>query len=156
MVDVAYVPLSADNPQTKTDSINIIPPYEDSGVRFQGYSKTLIKQGEYRLNLQERHIVQLTGTIGGGSLVEAIPSDKNFYCDKINVSVAYTGGALLLVNIFDSGDFKFTVSTVDSHVNIDFVTPIKFENNVLFTFLGLTAADVINCNAFGWFESKFS
>jgi len=79
MVDRAYVPLSKETPRNEIDFNPKIPPYDDVGISFKGYSKTLLQGSEYKLNVQDRHIIQLNGTIATGSLSSTIPSEKIFF-----------------------------------------------------------------------------
>lgn len=96
MEKVAFKPLNTAIPNVKELDYNylrMIPPYEDQGVRYQGYSKKLIGSDQYQLKKQTQvsamFSIQQTGNAIGNAALYITEKDqeKTFYLTDIIISV---------------------------------------------------------------------
>ena len=84
-------------PSNINQSLSAIPNYEDVGVKYQGYSKTLVNGNSYQLNRQIPKGIRFIGSgsfpNNGATLVYTKPTDENkdLYISGITFSCGPTG-----------------------------------------------------------------
>jgi len=164
--DPILLPLSSVKPEaytipyaTPTQQIIQIPPYEDSGVKFQGYSKRKLGDGSYLLVKQERKIIYSSSNVA--ATLYTVPAGKIFVCDKIIINPANSNTFYFSESGHTApGDIKIAVTTgfVDTSgtltlripLQIDFNTPIVFDNDV-YMFMSVEPSSY-TIMLYGWIE----
>lgn len=102
---VVYSAPNADISQIVEEKLQQIPPYEDGGVKYQGYSRKLVSQGSYRLIPQNKIIIHNTITGTTEANFYTIPEGK-----KLCISSAIIG------HLAGAGTNAFYVTDGDSGV----------------------------------------
>jgi len=144
-----------------TKAAATVPPYDDSGVSFKGYSKRLLGNGQYELKRQERKMVYSSSNVA--ATLYTPPAGKIFVCDKIIINPANSNTFYFSESGHTApGDIKIAVNTgfVDTSgvltlkipLQIDFSTPIVFNNDV-YMFMSVEPSSY-TIMLYGWIEDK--
>jgi len=169
MKDIVFLPQAPIGkiPQLNKD-FKQIPPYEDTGVKFQGYSKKKISQDEY--NLTPQYPFTITGGIAGAPWYVdfALPAGKSYYITDIIISGNNTinnFGYMQLINGQNFSDVKilkqlpaFNAAGVSSGffsetMNIN--TPLKIDSSYLRVYVlggGILWSGNLTLTINGWLE----
>lgn len=168
---MAYVPLN-----TSTQSIPLveqkitqIPPYEDSGVKYQGKFKTQQTQDTYELRGQRTRFYTLgisNGAFGSNLFNRTNPTTK-FYCTKIILNVhdistfSLALGRLHLADVTPAGSasirFYFFPVEANGVYVFDFADcPRLFEGDRFdfYTQFSFGATEFATISLFGWEEQQ--
>ena len=145
-----YVPADF-SPKIAQNKINQIPPYEDSGIRFQGYSKRNTGSGQYQLFPQQRFFIQdnQSNTLDVQTAT-IIPENRSLFVS----SIWFSGTAGTATDSWDLMDGSLLIGTFQNFSNhqeqIIFDPPIKFSNSVKWV-MNQTLVQLF-LNVFGWLE----
>lgn len=168
--DVVYTPLNpvTDIPQIIEKKVAQIPPYEDSGIKFQGKFKTQQTSDTYELRAQETRFytfgLQNTGAVFDFTFARARP-DLKFFCTKMIVHF-YNMSTFGISNYIQLADFKgstytprfyFYPTDVSGALVIDFSDcPRRFEGThfAIRLLASLGATEFIAFSLFGWEEQQ--
>jgi hypothetical protein len=166
--EVVYTPISQTVPQLVDKSINTIPNYEDSGVKFQGKYKTQQTGDKYELRTQSQRgynfAIQGPGVAGDIVTVSRPYNNLRFFSKQILVQ--WNNSATTFSDYFILGDIKngvftnklyiFTPTAAGSvMINLD-DHPRMFEGDTL----GIKANNAVAANfwiffgIYGW-EQEF-
>lgn len=165
---MVYTPISSTPPVTDlvNQKINLVPPYEDSGVKYQGKFKTQKGIDTYELKTQVTrfNIFSASGIAAGGVSTSSRPrSDLKFYCTKMifqwhTLSTHASNQYITLSDRNGTNDslrFAFFPNIDDGNIVIDFSDcPRLFEGtdfSVTSTFLFPAGAFVV-FSLYGWEE----
>jgi hypothetical protein len=163
MTELAYKPFEK---VKKSDVQEIsIPPYEDKGIKYQGYSKTLKNGNTYQLNYQEPIDINTEGvsTAGGEDYflyTRPNQATKDFYCtDIVFINSWNTHAYPSKVEIMDQTTARVRLYEDFSKKHevfvLHFEVPIKFsKGNGIYTHftVGRTITDRFSLNMYGWEE----
>lgn len=166
MAEVAYKPIGKINPKN-ADIIKLqIPPYDDVGISYKGYSKQRISETEWKLNPQDtRHItMSITSGAFGSTLFTRPNNTKTFYCTGIQFRWKLPGG--IFPNQFHLADvdingsasirlYEYALGTGEKDFFLSFLNcPRKFSGNRidLYTEGSLSAGEYVYVQLFGWEE----
>lgn len=157
---IAYTPLSNVNPIPEIQ-IKSIPPYNDRGIKYQGYSKKNVGNGEYSLYPQIPRIqrAQISGAAGTNATGTRLDLGKKFYASSFHIDCSSTNSGVSVV-IGDGSSAQprmvFTLTAGVQHFNIDcYDSPREFSNDVLDVTLsgGMGgASDFLDILMIGWAE----
>lgn len=145
-----YIPADF-NPIVTQATIKQIPPYEDAGVKFQGYSKKLIKDGEYQLFPQQRFFMQdnASNTLSDQTLF-IIPANRTLYVS----SIWFSGTVGTSTDAWDLQDGSLLLARFQNFANhqeqIIFDPPLKFNHSVQWDMQ--QTGTQLYLNVFGWLE----
>jgi hypothetical protein len=130
-ISSSILDFSAGNGATNNvnQTLSQIPSYEDVGIKYQGFSKTLITDNQYKLNRQTRRYYELTmgaGTAAGDHTINRsliVPgSTGKFYCSTIHIDCS-TNVSPTLIKIFDgvTNSYRsvFAVGTNEVHFDVN-------------------------------------
>ncbi len=168
MEDIAYRPTTKIN-KSNANYIPIkqIPPYDDVGVSYKRYSKTMVSGEDWKLNIQETRHVSLK--IESGAFMSTLferPNwkTKTFYCTGIQFHWLLAGG--IFANQFHVADvdefgsaeiklYEFAFTTGEQNIFLDLKDcPRKFSGKDfdLYTQGSLGSGDFVHVQLFGWEE----
>lgn len=166
----AFIPISKDLPtisNSNAPSKIDTPNYPDKGVAFAGFSKTLISGNEFKLNPQDEHDINMSGTLAGGETLlntGVISATKDYYVTDMILDHYRVGvvGNTYEISIKDGND-AVRVLLRELHFSdlmtlplvLHFSTPIKFSkgNACVIQFSNAAGAgDYILINLYGWLE----
>ncbi len=157
-----YIPAGF-SPTVSQSNVNIIPPYDDRGVSFKVYSKTLRGDGSYELNPQIRRLqnARIGGAVTTSTSGTRIDTKKSFYCAGIHVGFKSTNPQIF-VSMYDGSSaastlkFDFLIFAGQNQFFIDFSnSPREFLSPNLF--MNLSGAlggvdDFVEVIMIGWAE----
>lgn len=133
---MVYTPISSDMPDTQILQQNTpsskIPPYEDRGIKYQGYSKQAIASNDYKLNPQQRlTILYNQANSITNETVYTMPEGKKFYCSDlvINFSSVSTVPSEVVIRANTRIVFRALASTNENQI-FHFNTPLEFDLNI--------------------------
>lgn len=91
MAEKAYKPPTLST-VISTEESATIPPYEDKGIKYQGYSKTKIGNNEYKLNPQTLYstILEVTNLVAGtqNNTMHAPPEGQILYISYMDINTS--------------------------------------------------------------------
>lgn len=157
-------------PTVTTQNQSVIPPYEDTGVKFRGYAKAPVtgQTGTFVLKPQgTRFLSQELNNVAAGSHGYTRPNNtKNFYCTGIFIQYSPLGVCPFNIYISDiingTANIRFVYTEYNPAVYqqgifIDLSScPRPFYGNGidLYTSVNLGAGDRIHIEMFGFDEEK--
>ncbi len=160
--EVPYIPAYVDK------SIKSIPPYEDSGVKFQGKYKVQTSGDGFELKRQETrfYVLQIPSGSFGNVTFPRSPSNTTFYCTK--AIIMHRGASTFSLGFaqFHLADVNGTTATqklyywpVETNQNLvlDFTDcPRKFtgQNFNWYCQTNLGGTEYIIVQLFGWEEAQ--
>lgn len=167
--EVVYTPYGdvSQVPSIVQQTIQQIPPYEDSGVRYQGKYKIQQTETRYELKAQETRFYTLG--IGGGSFGSTLFSrsrpQTRFYCTKMIIqhrAPSFFSMTLGQIRISDvkgtNGSARFYYYPTKENpepIVLDFSDcPRKFEGDSfdVYTQYSFAAGEFLIVSLFGWEE----
>jgi len=161
MANIAFVPVGDVSQSNYVPQEVQIPPYDDQGVSFKGYSKQLITGNQYKLRPQRQTSFYMTDNRVGFALPltftrpNAITHD--FYCTGVyymtNIATPTTLIGVVLYDNVAAG-IKFYCNTVYGSQFIPFIAPLKFTGNILYSGFTGAAGEFTNIVLVGWEEEK--
>lgn len=160
---MAYVGNNQTSPIIQEDKPQNPPPYEDSGVKYQGYSKHKISNNSYILKVQDENSI----SIGLNSNLLGLPAGT-YYINRGNVTKK------LIINFVTVSYYLTTIRTYLNFLDyngsngIDFTIP---QGNLSYsfeivpkTFIGeyiqiflannIPANEFISIKLYGWYEDR--
>lgn len=147
------------SPNITTSKIKIIPPYEDPGVKFQGYSKKLNNNGEYELIPQIRRVQYPQLLSATSDTITREDPDKKFYVSSVHVDFFTSVATSESVRIYDSDTTQnlkmlFYVDVGAGHFDIDFTScPREFKSPYIhITKLNMNLNNYVWVTLVGWVE----
>jgi hypothetical protein len=139
------------SPDVTTAQIAQIPPYEDAGISFQGYSKKATGSNQWQLTPQQRFFLQdnAANTLSA-QIPFVIPTNRALYVSSIWFSG--TAGASTDSWILRDGSiFISEFQNFDNHQEqIIFDPPLKFTNSLSWEMQ--QSPSQLYLNFFGWLE----
>jgi hypothetical protein len=156
-----YIPASF-NPSINPSQILQIPPYDDPGISFKGYSKRNKSSTEYQLFPQIRR-TQTGQFLPGVTLITGARLDpgKIFYATSVHIDYHNSSGVPIQVTIIDGSNatdkkrIGFFINNDSDHFDIDFISsPRDFQTDNLSMNLSsaLAAGDYLYITLAGWAE----
>ena len=151
---------------SNVEPLKQLPNYDDVGVSFRQYSKTLISSRDYILNRQTpRHISILIKNGAFGSTLSLRPNpEKTFYCTGIQFHWLLGGGIFSnqfhLADVDENGhadiriyEFAFQTGEMNFFINLK-DCPRKFSGKWLdlYTQGSFSSGDFLHVQLFGWEE----
>jgi hypothetical protein len=156
-----YVPASY-VPEISSSQIIAIPPYDDEGVSFKGYSKRLKGLNTYELFPQIRRsqgfIVPDATTF---MTAQRSDKEKKFYTTSIHIDYLNSSGIPIYVILIDGAlstdkqRVSFTINNGNNHFDIDCKdSPRDFQtiNYSILLSSALALGDYLQVTMYGWAE----
>jgi hypothetical protein len=158
-----YIPANY-TPDLNAKEILLIPPYDDAGISFKGYSKKNVGGGNYQLTPQVRRIQRafIVGAVATTTTITRVEPDKRFYAASMHVSCNSSGTTPIYISIYDGNSASSALKAIvlitqtSNQFDFDFLnSPREFLSPNIFVSLGsaMTGAnDVVDIQLIGWSE----
>lgn len=164
---MVYTPISSDIPSAQVirqdTPSSRIPPYEDSGIKYQGKYKIQRSSSEYELKTQDENSIaiefnsNLVGLPAGTYTINRGNPTKNYVIKEVVVSYHLTGNRTALTFIDGLGSNLYTLTFPPAAQIIGFsIVPKKFLGETMSIVLNVAipANEFISVKFYGWYEDK--
>lgn len=137
-------------PPTLPAKADNVPPYQDVGTEYEGYSKKPITQGGYELKTQTP-IKIIGNVITGTTTIYTVPAGKKLFLKAVNFSRTGAAGTTLLRDGTDTTTYDlFDFYQADTNVTgFNFDVPLQVNTSVL---INIAGAAIVFYNLYGWIE----
>jgi hypothetical protein len=138
-----------------SQTTNTTPPYEDAGVKYQGYSKRLVGSNQYLITPQARiYIKDDDANTTADQLAYTVPNGKKLFINTIAMFCYDSAATYSTTRIYDGSSsipsvFRGTVGSVQTIV-WKFDVPIQFNNSVIWK-MGDNKTQIY-LDMWGWLE----
>lgn len=135
--------------------------YPDGGVKYAGYARRPLGNGQFSLIRQETRFISVFDNVFNlaGTTLYTVPANKVFYVDEIDINFKYSAAvAASAMRLFDSvasnPKFQFGVfSSTSGFAHHDLKNcPRKFTSSVLLDFDIANNLDFMGIWISGWLE----
>jgi len=155
---IFYVGTPTATPQTQSA---VIPNYEDSGVKFQGYYKQDVGGGKFELRKQEKRFYSCNVPSPSADFdyyFSRVDIKKRFYCSFMNIdykNIASGQNITIYDGVTSNPKTAIRTEIAEGHIQLDFSSsPREFRGAFIVVSIGanLIAGERLRVTLHGWDE----
>lgn len=148
-----YIPAGSYSPTITESQINLIPPYEDSGIRYQGFAKQEISKGQYKLIKQTPINSPGSLAVGTTTIVTITNPRTTFFLTDF----WFNQSGIYAIDLQVDGLQKWSASGNTADLNqkhIHFDIPLKITSTLKSTWVDISGGSATNYSIAGWAEQN--